>query len=782
MINSASISSGDQALKRGMDAYERHLRAIAQTFNDHAAEKGLALKMEPGPAIAAVRSGVGIARVAPYWEMRVDDTGVVHESQLKTAIDCIVELLRDEKRCGHVVGAMQSGKTTTSLALQWAAPALYLLKGLRAYPFYIIGNQTNHQDQTTTELNRFLSFYGDVELRPLAGAAVATNDDALFARSPTLLTYREHVLRDAMEYVHQIPLLEDIVHRRVGGRTGLSRIADLCARAAEKGFRPLMIIDEPQFGASDRIVEGDAGPERRKCVLEQIFERIEKDLGATRDDHWFVGLSATPFELNDLSRIWEVRQYLTDAYSGFNFFNGREISPGVSITPPLSMGLADLASVVGVPFLAQLSMAAYDGKDAAFARHAKRVGFEGDQVAYQEESRKALRAVIMAQLDTYRREGTTPVGLCIRAFNDNAKTEGLIARLELDADRVEVVRYYGAEAGNVSVKRAIAKRKRPELPYVVFVTNRARMADAFPTEVRFFMDLAQKASDLNALLQGLLGRACGYNKRSTVVLSDANAQIVEAYVATNGGYVSRTSRHSVAVGGFRRGAPTGVLKLRVEMQDAVVQEFFDRLNRDVVEANIEPGPKLRVPRAKGVGGYRTGPILLIAEQIGLFDHIEQPSVRTGLFPHIPTGFHVARRTEAIRHSHKAGVTLSYGLDGAGNCRFTFRRASRDGAAKGGAPGRAKGKKDVGQHMEPTVYVEKFDPATDRIIDDDTTPGRWRAFMVTFPLRDPVREVKAADVAYPVPHSPYNDWATPEEQATRDAGTARRPSSSATAGA
>ncbi|HVT58917.1 MAG TPA: hypothetical protein VHR45_10995 [Thermoanaerobaculia bacterium] len=104
-------------LNEGIRRYEEHLRHAAQVFNDHATRKGLGVQMNPERALEAVRNGVGLARVASYWQ-RSDDTGIVHDSQLVTAIDCVVEMLKDNKRCGHVVGAMQSGKTTTSLALQ----------------------------------------------------------------------------------------------------------------------------------------------------------------------------------------------------------------------------------------------------------------------------------------------------------------------------------------------------------------------------------------------------------------------------------------------------------------------------------------------------------------------------------------------------------------------------------------------------------------------------------------------------------------------------------------
>lgn len=763
-------------LDRGLAAYVKHLRDTADVFTGWAKQKGLPIMLDPTNAIQSAT--VNVARIAPFWS-RVDDSGIVHATQLKTAIDCMVEMRNNTKqRWGHVVGAMQSGKTTTSLALQWAGPALYLLTGQRACPFYIISSQTTHEDQTNTELARFMAYYGNLEIKVTDPSAVSSSSpiDAVFTMSPTLTTYREHVLRDVQD-VHEIPHLEDIVHRRVGGEQGVRKITELCARATEAGHWPLMIIDEPQFGASDRLVDSDNGPTRRPCLLAQIFDRIEQAIGSTRQDHWFVGLSATPFELNDLTRVWEVRQHLTKEYSGFNFFNGRAIDEFVEITPPETLGMSEFGDEIDVPFLGDLSMAAYDGPPKRFAGHAKKIAYDGDQADYQADVEDALRRAIYAVFERYEDEAS-PSGMCIRAFNDNARTQALISRLNLDADRIEVIEYYGPQSANISVKRAIAARQRKDLPYVVFVTNRARMADAFPVDVRFFMDLAQKASDLNALLQGLLGRACGYGKASTVVLSDANAGIVDAYVATNGGYVHKTSRHTVAVGGFRRGAPTGMIKLRIEMDDPKVQAFFAQIDQQVVAPNIaDASKKLRVPRASKGLGYRTGPILTIAQSLDLFDHVERPHVRTALFPQIPTGFKIARPGDSVRHARDATMMVPYSIAANGDCRYTFRWSDRESAAKGGAAGRALGKKDVGLHMEPTVYVEKFDPATGAVINDSRLPdekkqpGNWRAFMVTLPLREPVREIKSARVAYPIKESPYNDFMTLEEQTIRDAAAA-----------
>jgi hypothetical protein len=750
-----------KTLETGLREYEKHLTETARVFNEHAKGHGLDVVMDPSSALKALHAGINLGRVSTFWT-REDESGIIHAEQLRTAIECIVNLARDERRQGHVVGAMQSGKTTTSLALQWAGPILYRLTGRRAYPFYIIGNQRNHEDQTRIELDRFMTYYGHVEIH---ATNVKKGEDPVFTKSPSLMTYREHVLRNKDAFF-EVPSLEALVYRRVGGERTIGKIVDLCRGATDQGYQPLMLIDEPQFGASDRYLPDG----RRKCVLAQIFESIEQAIGSTPLDHRFIGLSATPFELNDLKRVWEVRQTLTEKYSGFNYFNGEEISPGVTITPPRTLSLANFGAAIKVPFLSDVSLAAYD-KLSAFQKFAPQTGFKGSHEQYREQVEDTLRETIYAVIKQHKKDG--PIGLCIRALNNNTKMQLLMERLKLDPKRIEVLPYYG-EMGGMSVKRAIASRKHADLPYLVLVTNRARMADAFPTEVRFFMDLAKQSSDLNALLQGLLGRACGYGKKSTVVLSEANAQIVDAYVATRGGYVHKTSRHSVTVnGGYRRGAPTSMLKLRVEMDDSVVKKFFERIDREVVEQLTSPGPKIKVKRGKN-NEARSAPILRIAEELRLFEHVEDPTVTGTLFPGFITGFHVARRGEPVPHVRDRSIKLKYEADAKGNCRFTFRHADRSDAAKGGAAGRAKGKKDVGQWLEPTIYVEKYHPRTKVVIPlGDDTPGHWRAFMVTFPFREPVREVMVATVAYPVEESPFDAYMEPDEREHRDTGRQRR---------
>ena len=141
--------------------YGDHLQDITRVFNDHARDLGLGVRLDPKGAIAGVKAGTGVSRVMRFCE-RADDSGVLHDSQLMTALNCIGELLTSPRKNGLVLGAMQSGKTTTSLALQFAGPVVYLLAGRCLYPIYLITSHTSQEDQTKIEIARFLDFYGEL--------------------------------------------------------------------------------------------------------------------------------------------------------------------------------------------------------------------------------------------------------------------------------------------------------------------------------------------------------------------------------------------------------------------------------------------------------------------------------------------------------------------------------------------------------------------------------------------------------------------------------------------
>ncbi len=784
------MTTGDpvtaQDVERRVAEYTAHLEKIARIFTEHARELGLGIRLDAGGAIQAIKGGNGFARVMRFCD-RVDDSGVLHDSQLMTALNCIGELLTSPQRNGVVLGAMQSGKTTTSLAFQFAGPMVYLLTGRCLYPIYLITSHTSQEDQTKIEISRFLDFYGELSVvlddehkctlieytRFVKRATV----DPVFQYSPTINTYREHVLKKALPDTMMGPRLDDFIQRRAAGES-IQRVADLCRRANSKGFAPLLIIDEPQFGASDRLVKVDEDQfERRPCVLLQIFDRIDDALGDDAKDRVFIGLSATPYELHDINAVWKVNQYLTSTYSGFNYFGGKVIDADATVDPPRTLSFGTFGSEINLPFLEKVSLNAYDGNASAFARFAKKIGYDGTHSHYRLEVERTLRAAILHMA----RNSTTPQsGICLRLFNNNIRSHRLIERLDLPTNEIEVIEYFGSDHKGQSVKRAIRQRTQHHLPFLVAVTNRARMGDAFPRQVEWFLEFSRKAANLNALLQGLLGRACGYNKKSTVIMSDENAELVEDYKRASGDYIYKTSPHSLIAGAFRRGAPTSLIRLRRDMDDELVKKFFERVDREVVEPHvIQDSPNLSAKRARDGRPFRTGPLLRIAQELKLFDHLEAQDVRQRLFPTYPE-FRIARANDEIVHTRSSDRKLRYTLDENGDCRFTFREWSGDSANHGGVRSRGFGKRDAadpeqaGDTLEPQVNMRKFDGETGEVIDDkrvngvrmdkdERQPGMWRAEMLTLPLVAAVRELQSGEATYPIQRSPFSVLLSVEER-------------------
>jgi hypothetical protein len=768
MVKDSEKNEAD--MKKRVEEYASHLETISNVFNGHAQQVGLGIRLDVADVVAAVRKGAAFAKVMRFVD-RPDDSGVLHDAQLMTGLDCIAELLTAPQRNGLVLGAMQSGKTTTSLALQFAGPIVYLLTGRCLYPIYLITSHTSQEDQTKMEITRFLDFYGDLSIVidnqrrcTLIEYAKKLTVDPGFMFSPTVNTYREYILKQALPDTFIGPRLDDFIHRRAPGE-GIKRIADLCRTANSKNFAPLLLIDEPQYGASDRFVEVDGEIQRRPCVLLQIFDQIQKALGDDAPDRVFIGFSATPYELHDVEAVWRVTQYLKSTYSGFNCFGGKVIDTNAEVIPPKTVSFSAFGEEIGQPFLGSVALTAYDAPVGAFRRFAKKIGFTGTQTEYQQQVEKTLRATIMHMA----KRGTTPAtGICVRLFNNNLRSHRFLERLGLNNQEIEVIEYFGSDYKGHSVKRAISERARPDLPFLVAVTNRARMGDAFPKEVEWFLEFSKKAADLNALLQGLLGRACGYGKHSTVVMSTDNANIVEDYKRTDGDYIYKTSRHSLVVGPYRRGAPTILIRVLREMNDPLIQEYFARLDREVVEPHIiQPAATLRSRRAKGEQ-YRTGPVLRIAEELGLFEYLERPEVRKRLFPTYPE-FRIARAGDEVAHARDPNKKLRYTLDADGDCRFTFRRYEGDGS-HGGMRSRGYGKRDAtnsgaaGDTLEPQVNMLKHDPVSGRIIDDLEQEGYWRSAAVTLPLTSSVRVLQAGEVTYPVQHSPFAKLMSEDERA------------------
>jgi hypothetical protein len=442
------------------------------------------------------------------------------------------------------------------------------------------------------------------------------------------------------------------------------------------GFTPLMIVDEPQFGASDRLIQIGGNRTVIDCLLSRIEKEIRATIGADADRVKAIGLSATPFELHSLQRVWKVFQRLGPTYRGFNDFGGRPIDPSVRIQPPDSLSVTDAAAQFKIPFLQRVNASAYS-RSTSFQSWAKKISYTGTWMQYRQDCVKAIRELVMALIQNGGQNGQDsgppPVGICLRAINDNDHTEQLLADLNLPNHLIEVVRFYGTGGQGMTVNQVIAQRKKPHLPYLFMVTSKARMGDQFPSDVQYFIELSQKTSDLNALLQGLFGRACGYGKNSLVILSDQNHRILDAYMASHGDYVMTPSRHSVVAGGVRSVEQRRQITIERDPADPTLEAYFQDLDRRIVLPTVPVGADMKAARAPA--GGRRAPVLTLAEAHNFFNYVESASFRVSNLPHLLGAPGIVRRGERIILQDSAGnsVAASYLTDRAGGCRFNFRK-------------------------------------------------------------------------------------------------------------
>lgn len=759
-----------------IQAYCGHLTDLAGAFNREAMAVGIPVRMDPRKAIHAVKEGTEAVK-AEEFATRSDDSGVIHENQIRTLVAVVAEMLADHRRHGLILGAMQAGKTGAANTLQFLGPILYMLKGIKPAVFYLLGNLTSHEAQTRHELTLFLEYYGDIEVLVDGDAMTLRRyqerDDVTtaFRLAPTLKTYRRSVTRGIVNDFERL----ELVHRRVRGQA-IERIADICRRVTKAGCLPVIVADEPQFGASDGITPSGV---QSDCVMRQVLDEIDRRLGGS--PHVFVGLSATPYELVDLGQLWKVHLRLSPSYSGFNFFNGHTIDTSVATAPPTLLDMSQLGAIVGAPFLDQVDLGVFYADDRRFRAWATKTSYTGGQEQYKSDCIAAMRRAILHVLQGF--EGQ-PLGICLRALNNNSHSDDLVARLNLPNDQVEVVRYFGSESRGQSIKQLLASRERPDLPVVILVTNRARMADAFPASVTHFIEFSKRAADRNSLLQGLFGRACGYGKHSTVVMSADNIAQLRLFERSKGASSGlKPSRHSVETRS-RRPSLGSFIKLNVYdaavQADSILREFLHRIQSEVIDPICRgPGRDLRASFPRG-GHSRRVPMARIAEDLDFFNHLE--SSGGSLFPLVEGEIDPVRPGESIRHDASPGGRAVFDVDVQGRCQVGLRWSDGD-EVRGGVTGRGRGQRDgatvndrLDAVLEPQITLEKIDPTTGEVIpltaEGRLREGLWRVSQVALPNRTDIRQRinhgKRDVHVYPVDHSPYSDrHMTAEEKGRRD---------------
>lgn len=660
--------------------------------------------------------------------------GLIHENQIATTVELLAKCIRSPGMSGICLGATMCGKTGTSNNSHFIAPALYLLTGQIYHTITLLPNKRGIEDQAQDEYNRFMSMYGGSEL-----------------------FYKNKAALGLQGYYHWHSRLPDyLVHpviRRSKG-TNANLIKNLTRSAAAQGISLIFIIDEPDWGAGVPDSDGKGGVQWDiLSVSEELLKAHGKDI--------LIGFSATPWPLVNVKNLWEVRHKLAKGYCGFNMFNGKPIDPDLDITMPEYMCFADFAKRTGLSDFTNIHCGAYF-KESTFinqrnrvknmmAKNGGRPGKDGrvypdSWLTYRRRTEMAIASAInycLVGSNNHSLVGFTKrgKGMVVRIQNNNINVRIFAKTIKknLNTDIEEL--FYMDGATGQSIKKMLRQRKDPSKPYIIYVTGAARMADYFPPEVKYFLELAE-SSNLRAIFQGLLGRSTGHGKDSPppIVILTYNAKVkVDDYVDTKGRPSSRPCPQVDMIGGGA-GAPKKSITLReTTLNSPSLKKMWSRLQ--LVLSEYGGGGQYK-PR----GGYM--PFWNI-----LGPHLDEIEANRPC----SESFDSNTAIDVLRPGHNDSDGWSYMVNQDGWIKVGLRMAehaakdnsnlANDRAIAGG-----KGRSERTDRIEMQVHV----------VADDIL--KWRMVAVRLRLRKPAKAFSGSTL--PNDKTGYESFLNEDERMTR----------------
>lgn len=681
--------------------------------------------------------------------------GGLFKNQIETLVLVIFAIAINGYRPGTVIAPMQSGKTGIAVAMAlFLPPIIYSITGVKLMPIILSTPNLSHHAQMGAEIRYVKNVYGGMwitneenptgafDLGSLLRKSLQKNGEEIpvlgnfhrFSKAPTPLNYYD-VFVDPSS---QSAFGSRDMHLAKTSGNNIAEMKERLADATRKKMVGFILTDEPQHGASGTMVETGkidryGRPVTSGCILKSMFNGAIKGILDDSNGGMFICFSATPFDTAHMDNFWHLKSRLGDHYVGMPYWNGSPFDPLVKTIEPRVLSLKEVSEEIGEEIfkepkkLFKLFKSGYLGASRAEFIEMRRVldiffDYAEDYRSIQAEEIGVDRPELVDTMDDML---SRKFGGCIRITNSNTGSDKLLSKLALD-DRFQFIRHYGShtkiDGRSLSVKEILANPKFYDpngLPPLFIVTGGARMADSFPAEIEWFCDFSDSASDMNSVLQGLYGRACGNGKFfSRVFLGIRPTEMIRDYIERKGQVAGKLSRHSTNHS-TTTGSKKKSLMLRLYRNSPNITPFLAEMMDGIQKFYIDerfPGEydSLMTRSDSGIRFDLESLLIKLGYSCDYYvNHFNDPDVQKQVWPDDPySPILNPFNGDSIRITTKKGGTQDFPHDyipGEG-LKMSLRRRGYDAVSTGhfGTTNRDSRHRDIDDDLSDITVIEDGD--------------------------------------------------------------------------
>lgn len=519
-----------------------------------------------------------------------------------------------------LLGLVQSAKTHSQiLSTILSCVIRWLQDGVYTHPIFLIPNMKGtYLQQFNDKYNELIACHKHIVIE-YNGKSISLGeylDNAHYERNKAIesVSYDAHELifskKEWNKFQKQKNLLESKTVLILPLSSKIIHVFNILFVAlARNGQRSILARDEAHAAAAnDSISDKIMSNTQLMSTLEKEESCIYDSINKVNGDCQFIATSATNF--GTLHFTEKVPLLVNSNYCGIDFgyqqgSNFYQVASyfNVNIKHPDIVSQTEMANILGDPIFQWIHPSWYFNENT-FLKNMEKYDLQNHfsgWTDYKLKVTKSLARGINYMLSSGIKSGNK---MLLRFYNANIVMDNLLADMKsyLDKD-IRIVKEY--DGNHKSIKQLMVLNNVSANDKVLLVPSAGcRMSDTLTNDFCYGWDFTFRTNTLTALLQGVLGRVCGYFKDPYVMLSDDNKTALTEYV--HNGFYPTPGQKSLdnvltvpdrSYEGFRK----------VDYSDSVIDAIIKRL-QDTVDKlpirirNTVHGPKPTIYLGKDIEG------------------------------------------------------------------------------------------------------------------------------------------------------------------------------------